>query len=421
VFFIEDRVFRLVANPQTADLYSELLKSEEIEQLFSLGLVRTWIPSDISVNGAALILEHERIPFETHPAEHTDEMHWQAAISLVKLGSILHQLGYTLKDAHPWNTMFLRGEPIFIDFGSIKLGTGLSQSWLEEFYRYFGAPIWLSASRFRKLAPEYRRQHHDGFGLVLMRHKWIRRFCFPRIRKSDKPERVFQRIERWLKRHRPARANEGIWSSYEQAHGASDDGAPLTEKQLFVDKALREQNPETVLDMAANNGYYSIRAARSGAQVVAFDYEMACVDKLRDRVLTEKLEISPAVMNLLTPTPPYGLGLKGRSSFERYRSDMVFALGLIHHICLSQGLPLAVFCETCDKFARKDILVEFVQRNDRHIVDWQISDSIEYSLKDLLFQFSKLGWQVCSQVELRREGIDRMMLHFQRHALELGR
>lgn len=403
VFHYRGRVFRLVSDPRRAEIAKELLQSGHAASLFSAGLVQTWIPGDVQVAGAALVLEHRRIPFESHPAEFSQLMHWQAARCVAGLAATLNSNGWTLMDAHPWNIMFEHGKPVFIDFGSIIEGSELGSDWHEEFYRYFAAPLWLAARGFTGLAGDYRREHRQGFGLRLMQNRLIRKIS-----------RYFgsASVSRWLEANRPSSGGRGEWSDYEQAHGSAAGREARTEKQVFVQRALEEQAPGKVLDCAANNGFYAVMAAGAGAEVAAFDYQEDCVDTLCERARDGKLSITPAKMDFTSPTPPFGLGLEGRSAFERYHSDMTLVLGLVHHVCITQRLPIGVFCRICSRFSSTDILLEFVHPSDKHLSNWRIPD--EYCLETVQSEFAALGWNPVSREDIRREGIDRSMVHFQK-------
>lgn len=56
VFHYNNRIFRLITNKDSAVLYRNLLHSNFIESLFNAGLVKTWVPDDIMVSSAELII-----------------------------------------------------------------------------------------------------------------------------------------------------------------------------------------------------------------------------------------------------------------------------------------------------------------------------------------------------------------------------
>ena len=51
-------------------------------------------------------------------------------------------------------------------------------------------------------------------------------------------------------------------------------------------------------------------------------------------------------MDFNKPTASFDVGLSWGDAFQRFKSDIVLALGLIHHICITQNVPVYLFCET---------------------------------------------------------------------------
>ncbi len=351
-----------------------ILQSDWINETFDSGLVKTSISEDILLQGSFLTLQHETIPFETHPAENTNFMHWLAAKAIVRVNLSLSKHGLILKDAHPWNVMFKKGVATVIDFGSITKSSNVSTHWFAEFKKYFCVPIWLASTRWRDYAREYRRQHTNGFGIKLFGNKYSNHIVFNRLNNSckylPKPRIFFEQIDEWLEEHKPLADNKENWAGYEQCGEILDPLKPELPKPKFVYEVLSSVKPRKVLDLAANKGYYSEMAAKLGAEVLACDYEEYCVNKCLNLAQKEELAVTPAVMDFNMPTPCYGLGLSGRNSYERFSSDIVLALGLVHHICITQKTPVEVFCDICMGYAKKGIILEFVDPTDKHVAAW---------------------------------------------------
>lgn len=416
VFFYNDRVLRAIYSKDAAECHREILNKKWIAEIFNAGLIKTWICQDLQIKGVPLILEHQKIPYETHPSEHTSQMHWLAAKTMVKVNLELCKYGYILKDSHPWNLMFHRGYPYFIDFGSIIKTQEISNGWLPEFRKYFGVPIWLASTMWRRFALEYRRQHTVGFGLELFDVYLLKTLLLRSLarlnRYADRPTIFFSKLDKWLDNHKPVNSNREYWAAYPQSHNSEDPLIPKTVKQKFVYNILMQERPEKVLDCAANKGYYSEMAARLGSSVVAFDYEEFCVDTILNNAQSKNLDITPVKMDFTLPTPNFGLALIGSSAIERFQSDIVLALGIVHHLCITQSLPVKIFCDICLKYAKRGVIFEYVDPSDKHVMEWNASIPNDYSLEGFIKYFSVKFPKIEQSERITDDGICRTFVYF---------
>lgn len=418
VFFHQDRIFRAVYSQESADFCSEILEKEWMNDAFEAGLVKTWICKDFTIDGALLTLEHVKIPFATHPAESSSYMHWLSAKSMIQTNIVLSRHGYLLKDAHPWNLMFDRGYPKFIDFGSIIKTNYIPGGWLDEFRKYFGISLWLASKKRGGLALEYRRQHANGFGLRLFEAWFIKSILFRSLMKLDKylsdPALFFSKLLEWVEQHKPATCEQETWANYPQYEVSKNPLNPQSAKQKFVYKVLSEQKPLKVLDFASNKGYYSEMAARLGASVIATDYEEYCVDECLNLSRTKKLDITPVVLDFRFPTPPTGYGLLYGSAYDRFKSDIVLALGLGHHVCITQRLPVQVFCKICMNYAEEGVIFEYIDPSDFHVTKWGKPIPADYSLEAFRSYFSEKFRNVIFSPKITDNGLCRTITFFYR-------
>lgn len=416
VFFHDGKVYRAIYSKEYAKLYTEILLSDWINEAFDSGLVKTSISEAISLNDAFVTLEHEVIPFETHPAEFTSSMHWLAAKAIITVNRRLLKHGLILKDAHPWNIMFKKGIATVVDFGSITQSENYSHEWFEEFKKYFCVPIWIASSRWNEYACEYRKQHHSGFGIKLFENKYLDRFLFNQLNNFNQPRLkltdLLTSLDCWLDNHKPASSKKESWADYRQCGETIDHLQPENPKHKFVYEILRKEKPAKVLDIAANKGYYSEMSARLGAAVLACDYEEYCVDQCQVLAQEKKLEVTPALVNFSWPTPNFGLALTGRSAFERFYSDIVLALGLMHHICIIQRIPVEIFCEICMQYAKRGVVLEFVDPSDSHVANWQKPVPEHYSIDDLVRFFGRKFPHVTKGSPITTGGLCRSMIFF---------
>lgn len=413
----EDKVLRIITNDTYIKLYKELLNSPDINNLFSKGLIETKIYSE-SKEDSILILEHKKINFILHPSEYTNKMFWDVAYMYINLcKELFSNHGILTVDAHPWNVTFDGTKATFFDFSSLFKGNIISQNWINEFEKYFAIPIRL-ASFSKKTFPlslEYRREHLNGFGLYFLNNRLIKKLFNKKFESISEykgnPNDVFDKILNWLEKNEPIKANNEYWLNYEQSHLAEVD-KPKTIKQKFVHKILSSKKPETVLDLASNKGYYALMAEKLGASVMAFDCEEETINKCYVEIKSLGAEVTTALMNFNKPTPASGIGLLNKSSYDRLGSDIVLALGLIHHICLVQRIPVSIFCEICKKYATKGIVLEFVDPNDMHVKNWNSEIPEDYNIERIQYYMNDKFPKLEKSESILHEGINRIFMYF---------
>lgn len=153
------------------------------------------------------------------------------------------------------------------------------------------------------------------------------------------------------------------WSDYRETCSYSDAGASA--KQAFVDGVAGAMAPGTVLDLGANDGEYSLIAARHAQQVIAVDADEPTIGAFARRLLAGGPgNVLPLVMDLVDPSPGIGWRNRERAPFpERVRPDLVFSLALVHHLAISANVPLPEVVGWLRSFDAPAV-VEFVDRDD---------------------------------------------------------
>lgn len=395
VFSYNNRILRIIYHDEDAKMIKAILNKPWINELFDLGVVKTWIAIDFNIDGVALVLEHERIPYITYPGEWTDFQFWEACKKLLEINLFLLNRDYILKDLHPWNIQFQKGEPVFIDFASIKIENTKQAVLDSDMYKYCLVPIFLANRKItKKYSREYRRETNFGFGLGLACNRWIMRlfstFVLSKPFKREKATHYTKRLLNWMNKHKPAKENNGEWSNYEQYNEIYDfTKIPELPKDKFVYEILRQIKSGTVLDIAANKGLYSEMAVFFNHTVMAFDYEEHCVNVIGNTVKTKKLNITYIWSDFRFPSPAADFGLNISDGFVRFQSDIVIAMGLIHHVCIIQKLPVYDFCNIILKYARKGIIWEYVFMDDVHVSKWKAIKPMNYSVEYINKFFSK--------------------------------
>src|SRR5678815_3981698 len=97
------------------------------------------------IRDSQMVVRHRMVPFTSYPEEWCPAMLKDAALTLLDLLVELARCGLTLKDAHPWNLLFDRGRPVYVDLVSIT--PLVDERWRNEaeFRRFYLHPLLLMA------------------------------------------------------------------------------------------------------------------------------------------------------------------------------------------------------------------------------------------------------------------------------------
>jgi SAM-dependent methyltransferase len=344
------------------------------------------------------IVEHERVWFPSFPPEWSPEMLESAAALTLDLAEQLLPNGWGLKDASPHNILFRGPRPVFVDVLSFERRDPGDALWpaYAQFVRTFLLPlmagryslarldqIWLAGRE--GLEPEQvyralswrRRITPPALDLVTM-PVWFSP-CAERspdlYRKnpvaSERAGYTLAAIFRGLRRklrslQTRVPQKHSNWLRYLecQTHYSPEQYAA---KEAFVSEVLREFSPRTVLDAGANTGHFSEMAAQAGASVIAIDSDPVLAGELWRRASRKGLDILPLVVDLCRPTPALGWRNRESPSFLERASgafDLVMMLALIHHMLVSERIPLAEILDFAAQLTTSLLIVEFVDPAD---------------------------------------------------------
>lgn len=341
-------------------------------------------------------LEHERIFFPSYPWEWTVGQ-WKAAGALtLDLCEEGLESGLILKDATPLNVLFSGSSPIFVDLLSFERRDRANPIWIAyaQFVRTFLLPLaayaylgWpLSASQQRRdgyepadLAPwlsPQRRWTAPLRSLVTVPLLLEKRVAHKPSRLSYRPKFSDELSERTLRNTlRKARKllnsivapeYSSKWSHYVEtaSHYDSEDHEA---KRNFVRTALAAMKPAHVLDVGANTGTYSRIAAECGAEVVAWDTDVRALDLNWRMASKDKLSILPLVADFARPTPAVGWRNQeyaGLSARAQQKFDCVLMLGILHHLLVSEQIPLPEILDQLAQISKRWAILEWIPQED---------------------------------------------------------
>lgn len=399
-----DRILRLV-NAGPARELAELLKTPfamrllEQRKLVGTGTADLMQLAAVIGREAApgeVLFEHERVVFPSYAYEWPPEMlHAAGGLTLeLALESLAH--GYGLKDATPSNVLFRGPNPVFVDVLSFEKRDPLDGTWLPyaQFvrnfllpllaHREFGIPLsgmmlaqrdGLEPEQVYSWAGPLQRLRPSFLGLVTL-PKWLggaaRDSAVYRkksLASADQArfvvEGVLNGLRRQLSRLAP-RATESTWTGY-LGTTALYDAAQFEQKKRFVHEAMALAAPARVLDVGANEGHFSAMAASDGASVVAIDSDAAVAGRIWKMARARSLDVLPLVVDITRPTPGVGWRNREADSFlDRARGhfDLVLMLAVIHHMLVTERVPLPEILRLASELTRDYALIEFVGPRD---------------------------------------------------------
>jgi SAM-dependent methyltransferase len=349
--------------------------------------------------GTVQVLEHERIWFPSYPYEWPPEMLHAAAELTLELARKLLPAGIGVKDGTPYNVLFRGAEPVFIDVLSFERRDPDDPTWLAyaQFIRTFVLPL-LANKYFGLSIEQILTTRRDGLepeevyrwlkplqkirppflGLVSMpswlasRHDQDDTSIY-RKRSAGNPEKaqfilesLLNGLGRTVRRLRPNAGRQSVWSDYMSANN-NYTSSSFAEKEGFVKEALAEFSPRRVLDVGSNTGHFSAMAARAGASVVAIDYDPVVLGDVWRGARASGLDILPLAVNLTRPSP--GTGWRNRecpSFLDRARGafDGILMLAVIHHMLVTERVPLADILALAAELTTGMAVVEFIGPED---------------------------------------------------------
>ncbi|MGN6111682.1 MAG: class I SAM-dependent methyltransferase [Luteimonas sp.] len=399
VFTRDGTVYRQVDAAGAAD-YDRLMASGLYPELVSRGWLVAHEEADVAplAPGAHRVLRPERIGFISYPYEWSFSQLQDAALLTLDAQLLALEHGLSLKDASAYNVQFRGGRPVLIDTLSFEAYEE-GRPWVayRQFCQHFLAPLALMAYTDVRLS-HLLRSFIDGipldlastllprstrwrFGMAMHLHLHARaqrshaatvdggEASASRARAVSVSRRGLEGLLQGLRgtvaklAWKPAGTE---WGDYYQA--TNYDEAAFSEKQRMVEAFLADAAPRTVWDLGANTGVFSRIASRAGADTVAFDIDPAAVEyNWREARREGGAQPLPLLLDLTNPSPGLGWAGAERASLEqRGPADCVMALALIHHIAISNNVPLANVARYLSRLGRK-LIIEFVPKADSQV------------------------------------------------------
>ena len=396
LFKAQDELFRQV-NRIYSDNYDKLIRSGLYESLVDDGLL---IPhEDVSEEVAPIddgykVIRPEPLDFVSYPYEWSFSQLKDAALTTLKIQKMSLEFGMSLKDSSAYNIQFHKGRPLLIDTLSFEhVVDGAPWVAYRQFCQHFLAPLSLMAYRDIRLG-NLLRSFIDGIpldltskllpgrtrlNLSLQAHIHAhasaqRRYADTSIKTQSLNGRsmgkygllgIIENLESTIKKLEWDAAGTE-WGEYYSFHGY--DESAFEQKKSLVKEFLDPLQPKNVWDLGANIGLFSRIASERGIPTIAFDIDPAAVElNYQECKQQSEANVLPLVIDLTNPSPSLGWASEERTSLiERGPADVGMALALIHHLAISNNVPLPDIATFFSKIAHW-IIIEFVPKQDPQV------------------------------------------------------
>ena len=385
LFIEKGKIFRQINSSYKEDY--DLLMAELYWDLTDANLLIPHKEVKEVPKGAYKVIQPEKIDFISYPYEWSFSQYKDAALTTLEIQRRALKLGMSLKDASAYNIQFHNGQAVFIDTLSFeKYEEGKPWPAYKQFCQHFLAPLALMAHCDIDLS-KLMRVYIDGIPLPLaskllpsktkasslLAH--IHLHARSQQKYADKGgkgkdvtmskqaqlgiisslAKAVQKLE-W----KPSGTE---WGEYYTFTNYSDKA--FKQKQQLVEKFILKTKPAGVWDIGANDGSFSRLASKHSIKTVAFDIDPVAVEKNYRIVKNDnETDILPLIMDLTNPSPSLGWAHSERQSMtKRGPADTVLALALVHHLAISNNLPLESIAEWLAEIG-KNVIIEFVPKED---------------------------------------------------------
>lgn len=435
VFKRDGVIFRQIHKSYEAQ-YEHLMLSGLYDQLVSRKLL---VPHEevagqgLSIENVYKIIKPQQIPYVSYPYEWCFSQLKDAALCTIEIQKLAIDYGMVLKDASAYNVQFIGSQCIFIDSLSFDFYSE-GEPWVayKQFCQHFVAPLSLMSKKDFRLS-QLLRIYIDGLPLdlvsrLLPKTSWLNysllthihlhsktQQAFANVAASEKPKINSRKISKFSYKalmesigsciqNQKLKSSDTEWGEYYSDTNYIEDS--MRNKEKMVLEFLRAIPTRTSIlhDLGSNNGHFSRVAAEAGFHVISQDIDPIAVEKNYRQAKSDGVNnILPLLQDLTNPSNDMGWALTERDSFlRRCEGVAVMALALIHHLAISNNVPLSKQSEFFATFA-DHLLIEFVPKEDSQV------RRLLATRKDIFTEYSEAGFERAFKARfniLRKESIE---------------
>jgi len=372
----------------------------EFDHLTESGLYQTLVDQELMIPHTEVLLDDKfpgyykkifprQLAFISYPFEWSYTQWQQMLLAYTRINQLSLAHGMILKDASPYNFTFHNDKCVLIDtlsFSFYKDGDPwiAYRQFCEEslspfLLMHYKDPLWSKLYRgsITGLPLPFVSSHlpfrtrFDPFCLIHIHlHS---RFSNDKKRKSEnvnqglnkeKLKILFDTIATNVLAKKQPLLKNSIWDHYYENDIESE--RYITAKIEVITRWLAEIRPDVTIDLGANTGKFSRLASPFSKAVYAVESDIYCVDEIyKTNIETKDNNITSILADLADPSPGLGWHNEEKSPLlKRLKGDMVMALALIHHLCLSRNLPIPFVARLFSEMTTQYAIVEFVPKED---------------------------------------------------------
>lgn len=436
IFKRDGLIFRQI-NPAGLDDYRHLLQSGLYEMLTGANLVikHSEVAAEnpenksVAAGGPAQLIRPEQIQFISYPWEWSFSQLKDAALTTLAIQKAAIDRGMTLKDSSAFNIQFIDARPVLIDTLSFtRYQEGSPWAAYRQFCQHFLAPLALMSRVDVRLLQLF-RVHLDGLPLDLTSRllpvsTWLRFGLLTHIHLHARSQAYYADKSASPAAHSGGLSKNGMlglidslestvnalnmpsqrteWGDYYSDTNYSDP-ALLNKRELVDAFIARSEASGPVWDLGANTGFFSRLACARGLQTVAFDIDPVAVDKnYRQCRQNHEKCLLPLLLDLTNPAPALGWENRERMSLaERGPADLIMALALVHHLAISNNLPLDMIAAFLARNCRR-LIIEFVPKADSQV------QRLLASRADIFPDYTQAGFEQAFSREFRILAVEKV-------------
>lgn len=391
VFKQEDIYYRLIRQSYFGH-YETLLHSGLYQNLVDAG--RLIAHEEVATaqfhlpnNEIVKIIKPTQLAFISYPYEWSFDMWRDAAIVTLKIAVQALQKGMMLKDATPFNIQFNNGRPVFIDTLSFEIYKE-GKPWIayQQFCECFLGPLLLMHYGHRDFGKLF-QLYPDGIPLDIVKaalpfkskfnihvymHIWMKRkkevgnLAPKEISFSEKKmNTLLSGLIEFVKTLSPKKI-KSIWDDYYTNTILGNQY--IESKKVLVEKFVENISFKSVIDLGANDGYFSMLLKEKANFILSVDFDSNCINELYRKIRKEKIKnILPIVTTLNNPTPSIGWNNEERNALtQRLKADVTLALALVHHLAIALNVPLGFIAKWLSNMGPY-LVIEFVPKSDEKV------------------------------------------------------
>ncbi|MET1171852.1 methyltransferase domain-containing protein [Paenibacillus amylolyticus] len=411
---LNDRcVYRLI-NDNIAGQFIEIYNKCKDYGIFDKFVTKTEI-SDVKIaQGYSCSFKHEYIPLFTYAVEWSPRMFYDYTLFMIDFLAEIDNIGLGWLDGHAFNATFHNGKFVFFDFDAIRTGT-TPHFYIQEFINAHLVILLMMSENLMDKAylylnnPGQKLSINDIAGYLsadtLSEYKDMFKECYESALEGN-IQKCCEILKDYVMNVQFKQILQSGWNGYQNELYEKSNDAKWSDKQRTVVEMVRSVKPRTMLDLAGNMGWYGFTLHDEMERCITADLDYNCVDFVYQMVTDQNVpNVYPVYLNLIAPTPAYYRDLHigdtaivpwRKSAIERFKSEMVLALAVMHHLAFAQQLSYAEIIGQFELYTSRWLIIEFIEREDSVVApalkngdfEWYTKENFE---TELLKSFSILA------------------------------